>query len=314
MFFDFVELQRANGEQIAQAILASLSANNIDIKECRGQAYDGASATSSQKVGVQSRVKEVSPLALYTHCNSHILNLSIASACQIPLIRNMINETFLFFDNSPKRQRFFETILQALGSESIKVKLQGLCKTRWIERHTCYETFYDLCYFVCCCCEAIVYPEVYIENNVSADWDWDANTKVKAQGLLHSLKSGQQIVSFVVAKNSLELVKPLATKLQKKDQNILQAYNMIVKEQRKNINSEFHEWYADAERISNDVGSEISVPRIAGRQTNRANSVIQGGATEDYYRMNIAVPFIDHLLQELLTRCRRIELARTYLL
>ena len=42
--------------------------------------------------------------------------------------------------------------------------------------------------------------------------------------------------------------------------------------------------------------------RIAGRQTNRANSVIQGGTTEDYYRMNVAVPFIDHLLQELLTR------------
>ena len=177
-------------------------------------------------------------------------------------------------------------------------------------------------YFVCCCCEAIVYPEVYIENNVSADWDWDANTKVKAQGLLHSLKSGQQIFSFLVAKNSLELVKPLATKLQKKDQDILQAYNMIdttvdnVKELRKNINSEIHEWYADAERISNDVGCEISVPRIAGRQTNRANSVIQGGTTEDYYRMNIAVPFIDHLLQELLTRFEQenIELARTYLL
>ena len=35
---------------------------------------------------------------------------------------------------------------------------------------------------------AVVNPEVYIENNVSADWDWDANTKMKAQGLLHSLK------------------------------------------------------------------------------------------------------------------------------
>ena len=175
---------------------------------------------SSKKVGVQSRVKEVSALALYTNCNSHVLNLSVASACQIPLIGNMIdviNEAFLFFDNSPKRQRFFETILQALGSESKKVKLKDLCKTRWIERHTCYETFYDLYYFVCCCCEAIVYPEVYIENNVSADWDWDANAKVKAQGLLHSLKSGQQIISFLVAKNSLEFVKSLATKLQKKD-------------------------------------------------------------------------------------------------
>ena len=38
---------------------------------------------------------------------------------------------------------------------------------------------------------AVVNPEVYIEKNVSADWDWDANTKMKAQGLLHSLKGMQ---------------------------------------------------------------------------------------------------------------------------
>ena len=82
---------------------------------------------------------------------------------------------------------------------------------------------------------------------------------------------------------------------------------------KKNTASEFHEWYADAVRISNEVGCEISVPRVAGRQTYRANSVMQGGTTEDYYRMNVAVPFIDHLLQELLTRFEpETELARTY--
>ena len=36
-FFNFVELLRANGEQIAQAILLSLSANNIDIKIAEGK-------------------------------------------------------------------------------------------------------------------------------------------------------------------------------------------------------------------------------------------------------------------------------------
>ena len=33
--------------------------------------------------------------------------------------------------------------------------------------------------------------------------------------------------------------------------------------------------YADALRISNDVGCEINVPRIAGRQTHRTNAVMQ---------------------------------------
>lgn len=239
-----------------------------------------------QRVGVQSRIKSISPLALYTHCSSHILNLSIASACKIPLIRNMINvinDVFCHFNNSPKRQRFFENILQALGSEIKKQKLKGLCQTRWVERHTCFETFYDLYFFVCCCCEAIVNPTVYAEKGLEADWHWDSETKVRAQGFLHILKSGQHIIPFLVTKNALELLKPIAVKLQKKDQDVVQAYNMIdttiqnVKELRRNITSEFHDWYEDALRIANDVGGDLSVPRVAGRQIYRANAVIDGG-------------------------------------
>ena len=43
---------------------------------------------------------------------------------------------------------------------------------------------------------------------------------------------------------------------------------------------------------ANEAGCEISVLCVAGRQTYRANSVMQGGTTEDYYRMNVAVPFM----------------------
>ena len=80
-------------------------AKEIDLK-ARGQAYDGASAMSSNISGV---IPELAPLAVYTHCRSHVLNLSIAATCQLPEVRNMIdgiNSTFLFFHNSPKRQKF----------------------------------------------------------------------------------------------------------------------------------------------------------------------------------------------------------------
>jgi hypothetical protein len=73
---------------------------------------------SSPNVGVQARVKEIQPLALFTHCYSHVLNLSIATSCKIQAIRNMtgtINEVFIFFDSSPKRQRFFELVLSKEG-------------------------------------------------------------------------------------------------------------------------------------------------------------------------------------------------------
>ena len=103
-------------------------------------------------------------------------------------------------------------------------------------------------------------------------------------------------------------MKPIAAKLQKKDQDIVHAYNMIdstidnVKELRKNIKNEIHDWFVNATRIANEIGSEISMPRIAGRQIYRGNALADGATAEDYIRANVAIPFVDHLEQQLLAR------------
>ena len=105
------------------------------------------SAMSSEKVGVQSQIKEHSPTALYTHCNSHVLNLSIAASCKMPSMRNMVenvNEIILFFGNSPPRQRVIEAFIDQSALSSKVKKLKSLCKTRWVERHLCFDTLYEL--------------------------------------------------------------------------------------------------------------------------------------------------------------------------
>ena len=130
----------------------------------RGQAYYGASVMSTEACGVQGRTRRIAPMALYTHCNSHLFNLSVAAPCRLTSVRNMIGalkETFLFFHFSPKRQRFVKQVLEKCGSNSRKEKLKGLCKTRWVERHECYETFYELYEYVCISEEAIVDHESY---------------------------------------------------------------------------------------------------------------------------------------------------------
>ena len=90
VFFDHVNLDKTTCESIANAILSSLAENNIDVAFARGQAYDGSSAMSSEACGVQGRMSRIAPMALYTHCNSHVLNLSVAAACRLTLVRNMI--------------------------------------------------------------------------------------------------------------------------------------------------------------------------------------------------------------------------------
>ena len=77
------------GESIANDILSSLTENNIDGAFARGQAYDGASAMSSEACGVQGRIRRIASMTLYTHCNSHVLNLSVAATCRLTSVRNI---------------------------------------------------------------------------------------------------------------------------------------------------------------------------------------------------------------------------------
>ena len=156
-FFDFIYFERATGEDIAHAVIECLKDRNIDISKTSGQSYDGAQCLSSDKVSVQARIMQLFPRALYIHSSSHVLNLSIGNARRLPVIRNMVdtlNAVFLFFDQSPKRHRFLERIPKHLAPDMRKRKLVGMCKTRWVERHTCYDTFCD----VTCLATLFVHP------------------------------------------------------------------------------------------------------------------------------------------------------------
>ena len=100
VFFDFVYLDKTDGESISRAIIEWLSKRGKEITKARGQAHNRASAMSFSRVGVQARIRALVPRALYVHWNSRVLNLSIASSCQMRAIKNMIdtiNETFKFF-------------------------------------------------------------------------------------------------------------------------------------------------------------------------------------------------------------------------
>ena len=64
-------------ESIANAILSCLAENNINVAFARGQAYNGATAMSSEACGVQGRIRRITPMALYTHCNTVTFSISV---------------------------------------------------------------------------------------------------------------------------------------------------------------------------------------------------------------------------------------------
>ena len=148
---------------------------------------------SSDKAGVQAKIREVSPIALYTRCYSHCLNLSIAASCAVQEVRNLIsviNEAHFFLSNSPKRQSLFDLTVVKFMPESSHRKLPGLCKTRWVERHTCFEVFLELYEPLITFLDAIISPREYPQLETSdGSWNWGTETRTRAQGLKVSLSS-----------------------------------------------------------------------------------------------------------------------------
>ena len=133
-FIQFSTLPRVTGEAIATNVCSDLASLGLELKNIRGQGYDGASNMSSSRVGVQALIREKSPLAIYTHCSGHCLNLVISHLCSLPMIRNVLDKmkaTCLFFLNSPKRTGLLCEIVSSNVVEVSKRKpLIDLCKTR----------------------------------------------------------------------------------------------------------------------------------------------------------------------------------------
>ena len=197
---------------------------------------------------------------MYTHRYSHCLNFSIAASCEVHEVRNLIaviNEAHLFLSNSPKRQGMFELTIVKFMPASTHSKLPGLCKTRWVERHTCFEVFLELYEPLITFLDAILSPHEYPQL-VSSDgnWNWDNETRVKAQVLKASLSSFQTIATFIITKSVLDEAKSLSAKLQKRDQDVYEALKMVnsVMEKfsklRSQIDTIFPSWYAEILKVS----------------------------------------------------------------
>ena len=181
-------------------------------------------------------------------------------------------------------------------------KLSGLCKTRWVERHTCLETFLELYEIVVYCLGAIVNIAEYPELAQTVEWSWDAETTTKANGMFTLLQSFKTVVTFVILKNTLDYVKSLASKLQQRDMDIYFALKMIdevisnIHALRSNIDETFDVLYKQTQTLADTIGSVEETPRTIAQRF-RAN--VPAENPQEYYKRSVLIPFIDELLQQL---------------
>lgn len=75
-FYNLVD-QSAKG---IEPLLKTSILQDVDVKKCIGQGYDGASVMSGKLSGVQKRMQDYVINALYVHCCAHNLNLVLSDA------------------------------------------------------------------------------------------------------------------------------------------------------------------------------------------------------------------------------------------
>ena len=202
-FMQYSALTRITGEAIASVVISNLQELGLEVCNIRGQGYDGASSMSSGRVGLQACIREKAPLAVYTHCAGHCLNLVIGHSCGIPIVRNIIDKVksvCLFFLNSPKRNKLLLELVTNGTVEGTKRKpLLELCKTRWAARHEAYQHFYQ-CYTFLIKSFEVIALNLHLEtlsNNFSTA-TWDADSKSNANSLLNGIADFEFIVVFLI--------------------------------------------------------------------------------------------------------------------
>ena len=161
------------------------------------------------------------------------------------------------------------------------------------------------------------------------NWSWDNESKSKAQGFLSYFEKFSTSVVLITLRNALNFVKPLASKLQKSDLDIWQAYEMIdtvitsLDELQTNAPNYFLSWWSQMIELA---ACEPVMPRLVGRQTQRSNLPTtcnpdifsdqhEGPCCKSYYFRSTALPFVNHLVSEVKSRFeQRISVAMIQLI
>lgn len=79
-FLGFLVVEETTGKNLSTVI--RVKDLQIDFMDCRSQSYDNGSNMKGKKQGVQTRLLEKNPRALFVPCGAHTLNLVLADAAK----------------------------------------------------------------------------------------------------------------------------------------------------------------------------------------------------------------------------------------
>ena len=136
-FLGFYETASTTASNLFCVVEDLLARFGLSMKDCRGQCYDGASAMSGQITGLQTRIRNVEPQAVFVHCRAQTLNLlvqdEIGRNLEVAKIMSTVQKFVAFARGFPKRLAWLKCFQEESNCEN-GTSLRPFCPTGWIMR------------------------------------------------------------------------------------------------------------------------------------------------------------------------------------
>lgn len=140
-FLEIIHLKKADAASIYSAVIQSLKQKNLQVSKIVGMGFDGASTFSGKKSGVQTRIRNLAPHALFVHCHCHLLQLACIQAANstsgIKHVYTTLTALWKFFHYSPKRAESLKEVQHVLNMPELKIIKPS--DTRWLAHERCVK-------------------------------------------------------------------------------------------------------------------------------------------------------------------------------
>ncbi|XP_065679765.1 52 kDa repressor of the inhibitor of the protein kinase-like [Hydra vulgaris] len=130
-FLGFVPLKKTTEAYMAETIIQQLEEMELPIDNLRGQSYDNGANMIGKNNGVQKKILNINPRALFVPCSAHTLNLVVNDAANCCLMAtsffDIVQCVYVYFSSSTHRWVVFT-------SHQPTLTVKPLSETRWESR------------------------------------------------------------------------------------------------------------------------------------------------------------------------------------
>lgn len=286
-FLGFTELTTLDAEGISSSILNFVEKLGLNMNKLIGLGFDGCSTMAGHETGVQARIRDKYPSAVYFHCASHRLNLVVNDLNRVQEIRNTvgtIKEVIRFYRESVLRRKTIPNI-------------PLFCETRWSHKYTSIRIFRE---------NFLVIKDSL--NNLAYNSEYNQDTRSRASQLDCATSSTTFIVCLHIISRYSSYLEPIVNKLQSTDMDLHSVYRYVNTDlianfqKHRECEDEFTNIFEAVKTDCKELDIDVKVPRLAGRQTLRCNVNVHCSTPQEYFKVAIYNPYMDSIITSLTTR------------